>query len=236
MRQSAGANVAEAVARPAVAAAGVPRPAVPPPGREPVRTRRRPLLLGLGLALTALGGLGAVWLATSGTGTVSVLGVSREVRAGQVIDRQDLVSVQIATGTALRAVPVQDADSVIGKRALTRLAPGGLVNPDAVADKMVPAQGQALVGLNLAAGQKPALPLEAGDRVEIVYTPGGQDVTTTSPSRTAPVLGVVVSSDGDPDTGKTVVDVSVPTDAAVKVATWGSAGHATVVLLPVSGG
>lgn len=210
--------------------------ALPPPVRrpavEPVRTRRRPLLVGLGLALTALGGLGAVWLASSGTGTISVVGVAREVRAGEVIQRQDLVSVQIGTGSALRAVPVQRAGDVVGRRSLVRLLPGSLVNPDAVVDKLVPAQGQALVGLSLSPGQRPAVSMDAGDRVEIVRTPGSQESASATATRTAPVLAVVVSTVDDPDTGKTVVNVTVPEAAAATVATWGSAGRATVAVLP----
>jgi hypothetical protein len=71
----------------------VGRNAVVRPALEPVRTRRRPLLVGLGIALTALGGLGAVWLASAGTGTVTVVGVAKEVRAGDVIQKDDLVGV-----------------------------------------------------------------------------------------------------------------------------------------------
>jgi hypothetical protein len=189
-------------------------------------------MIGLGLALTALGGLGAVWLASTGTGTTAVVGVAREVRAGQVIQRQDLVSVEIATGAGLRAVPVQRAEDVIGKRTLVRLLPGSLLNPDAVADKLVPAPGHALVGLSLAPGQRPAVPMDAGDPVEIVYTPGSQDAGSSEAARTPPVLGVVVSTVEDPDTNKTVVNVTVPADAAAKVATWGSAGRASVAVLP----
>src|SRR4051794_8348386 len=182
-------------------------PAAPlPVGRsalEPVRTRRRPLMIGLGLALTALGGLGAVWLASTGTGTTAVVGVAREVRAGQVIQRQDLVGVEIATGSGLRAVPVRRAEDVVGKRTLVRLLPGSLVHPDAVADKLVPAAGQALVGLSLSPGQRPAVPMDAGDPVEIVYTPGNQDAASSEAARTRPVRGVVVSTVEDPDTNKT---------------------------------
>lgn len=213
-------------------AAATLHPPVRRPALEPVRTRRRPLLVGLGLALTALGGLGAVWLASSGTSTISVIGVAREVRAGEVIQRQDLVSVQIGTGSGLRAVPVQSAGDVVGRRSLVRLLPGSLVNPDAVVDKLVPAQGQALVGLSLSPGQRPAVPMDAGDRVEIVHTPGSQESASAVATRTAPVLAVVVSTVDDPDTGKTVVNVSVPEAAAATVATWGSAGRATLAVLP----
>jgi hypothetical protein len=189
-------------------------------------------MIGLGLALTALGGLGALWLASTGTGTTAVVGVAREVRAGQVIQRQDLVSVEIATDSGLRAVPVRHAEDVVGRRTLVRLLPGSLVNPDAVADKLVPAAGQALVGLSLSPGQRPAVPMDAGDSVEIVYTPGSQDAASSEAAATPPVRGVVVSTVEDPDTGKTVVNVTVPADAAAKVATWGSAGRATIAVLP----
>lgn len=43
-------------------------------------------------------------------------------------------------------------------------------------------------------------------------------------------------SQDDPVTGKTVVDVSVTADAAAKVATWGSAGRATIAVLSASQG
>src|SRR6185312_16957053 len=195
-------------------AAATLHPPVRRPALEPVRARRRPLLVGLGLAFTALGGLGAVWLASSGTGTISVIGVAREVRAGEVIQRQDLVSVQIGTGSALRAVPVQRAGDVVGRRSLVRLLPGSLVNSDAVVDKLVPAQGQALVGLSLSPGQRPAVRMDAGDRVEIVHTPGSQESASAVATGTTPVLAVVVSTVDDPDTGKTVVNVSVPEAAA----------------------
>src|SRR4051812_39330783 len=85
-------------------------PRVARPAVEPVRARRRPLLVGLGLALTALGGLGAAWLASTGTGTVTVVGIKREVRAGQIIRRQDLGGVQIPLASGLRSVPVQRSD------------------------------------------------------------------------------------------------------------------------------
>lgn len=212
----------------------LPPPPVARPALEPVRTRRRPLLVGLGVALTALGGLGAAWLATSGTGTLSVVGVRSEIRAGAVITRDDLVSVQVASGTELHTVPVERADAVIGKRTLVRLLPGSLLNPDAVADKLVPGAGQALVGLSLGPAQRPAIDLDAGDPVQIVYTPGGSDAADQSPP--APVQAVVVSTKDDPDNGRTIVNVTVAADAAARVASWSSASKASMVLLSAGQG
>jgi hypothetical protein len=210
-------------------------PPVARPVIEPVRARRRPLLVGLGVALTALGALGAAWLASTGTGTVSVVGVSHEIHAGQVIQRQDLVGVQIAAGSGLRSLPVQRAEEVVGKHSLVRMLPGSLLNPDAVVDKVVPGAGRALVGLSLGPGQRPTVPLDAGDLVEIVYTPGAQDPATQA-GQAATVVGVIVSTQDDPDSNRMVVNVSVPDDAAVKVATWGSAARASIALLPASQG
>jgi hypothetical protein len=214
------------------ATSGQVSPPVARPVLEPVRTRRRPLLVGLGVALTALGGLGAAWLASTGAGTIAVLGVVHEIHAGQVIHRQDLVSVQIAAASGLASVPVRRAEDVVGKRSLVRLLPGSLLNPSAVADKLVPTAGQALVGLSLGPGQRPALPLDTGDRVEVVYTPPTPDAQAPADGQpTSPILAVVVSSQDDPDAGKVVVTVSVAVDAAAKVAMWGSAGRATIAML-----
>jgi hypothetical protein len=221
-----------------LAATASPTPSQPPTARpvlEPVRTRRRPLLVGLGVALTALGGLGAAWLASTGTGTITVVGVAREIRAGQVIHWQDLVSVQIAAGSSLSSLPLQRAEEVVGKRSLVRVLPGSLLNPSAVADKLVPGAGQALVGLSLGPGQHPAVPMDSGDSLEIIYAAAGQDQPSAmGGEQPASVPAVLVSSHDDPDTGKTSVDVSVPVDAAAKVAAWGSAGRATIALLSAS--
>jgi hypothetical protein len=211
-------------------------PAAPPtvarPALEPVHRRRRPLLVGLGVALTALGGLGAVWLASTGTGTVTVVGIAKEVRAGDVIQKGDLVGVQIAPGTALRTLSVGHYADVVGKRSLVRMLPGSLLNPDAVADKLVPGAGQALVGLSLGPAQRPAVPFDAGDAVQILYAPINQDSSSSSSSTPSPVIGTVVSTQDDPDANRLILNVTVDADSARKVAIWGSAGWATIVLLP----
>ncbi len=205
-------------------------PPVARPALEPVRTRRRPLLVGLGIALTALGGLGAVWLASTGTGTVTVVGVAKEVRAGDVIQKDDLVGVQVAPDSPLHTLSVDQYADVVGKRSLVRLLPGSLLNPDAVADKLVPGAGQALVGLSLGPAQRPALQFDAGDVVQILYSPGNQEAAASSPP--PPVLGTVVSTQDDPDANRLIVNVTVDASSAPRVATWGSAGRATIVLLP----
>jgi hypothetical protein len=227
-------TVEQSTAPPARAAAAATPSGVARPVLEPVRTRRRPLLVGLGIALTALGGLGAVWLASTGTGTLTVVGIAKEVRAGDVIQKDALVGVQVASGTALHTLSVDHYSDVVGKRSLVRLLPGSLLNPDAVADKLVPGAGQALVGLSLGPAQRPAVPFDAGDAVQILYTPGNQDAASSAP--TSPVVGTVVSTLDDPDANRLIVNVTVDADSAPKVATWSSASRATIVLLPAGQG
>jgi SAF domain len=227
-------TIAEQPVAPSPGRSATAPPTVARPALEPVRTRRRPLLVGLGVALTALGGLGAFWLATTGTGTVTVVGIAKEVRAGDVIQKGDLVGVQVAPGAALRTLSVDHYADVVGKRSLVRLLPGSLLNPDAVADKLVPGAGQALVGLSLGPAQRPAVAFDAGDAVQILYTPANQDPGSSSPP--SPVIGTVVSTQDDPDANRLIVNVTVDADSAPKVAIWGSAGRATIVLLPAGQG
>src|SRR3954468_5475497 len=85
---------------------------------------------------------------------------------------------------------------------------GSLLNPDGLADKLVPAAGQALVGLSLGAAQRPGLALDAGDAVEIVYTPGANDQARQGLAPSPGRAGVVSPSD-DPDAGRLIVNVTV---------------------------
>lgn len=207
-----------------------------------VRTRRRPLFVGLGAALVALGGLGAAAVvSSSGGGTIAVLAVSREVPAGQSIQREDLVSVQVASTSDLHVVPVANAREVIGKRTLVRLLPGSLVNRDAVTAQLTPSAGQALVGVAVDKTQMPATQLNGGDQILIVNVPQGGTPSGDAAAEPGSVKATVISTEvSNPETDsqkvvstdeKTIVNVSVPQADAAKVAAWGSTGAAAIVVL-----
>ena len=95
----------------------------------------------------------------------------------------------MAPDSPLHTLSVDQYADIVGKRSLVRLLPGSLLNPDAVADKLVPGAGQALVGLSLGPAQRPALQFDAGDVVQILYSPGNQEAAASSPP--PPVLGTV---------------------------------------------
>jgi hypothetical protein len=149
------------------------RPAAPSTAAA-VRGRRRPALVGLALALVALGGLSSWWLVRTTSATVPVLAVAGPVERGQVIERTDLAVVQARLDPAVAAVPATDLDAVVEQVAATGLVAGALLAPGAVADDLVPGPGSSLVGVALTAAQRPGAVLVPGDPVRVVDTPAPQ--------------------------------------------------------------
>lgn len=76
----------------------------------PVRGQRRPLLIGLGIALVGLGALLAAWLATSLGATQPVLALVNTVHRGSLITSQDLTIVNLNPDPQLAEVPGSELD------------------------------------------------------------------------------------------------------------------------------
>ena len=204
------------------------RPRAAPPAVAPPRTRRRTGVLAAGVALVALGALGAAYLTQTVGGTVAVVAVVRDVAPGQVVQAADLTIADINTDPALSPVPADRLPSVIGQRAAAALTAGSLLTDAAVTSTVVPPQGRSLVGVALTVAQLPAEPLHAGDRVRIVDTPTTQgEPPTTSP---ATIAGEVMSAVGPDDTGLTVVNVTVPAAQAADLAARVATGRVALVL------
>jgi hypothetical protein len=203
------------------------RRAAPPPVAPP-RTRRRTGILAVGVALVALGALGAAYLTQAVGGTVAVVAVARDVAPGEVVQAADLTIADISTDPALSPVPAGQLQSVIGQRAAVALTAGSLLTDAAVTPTVVPTAGRSLVGVALTAAQLPAEPLQSGDRVRIVDTPTTQgEPPTTAP---ATIAGEVASVVGPDDTGLTVVNVTVPAGQAADLAARVATGRVALVL------
>jgi hypothetical protein len=203
------------------------RRAAPPPVAPP-RTRRRTGVLAVGVALVALGALGAAYLTQVVGGTVAVVAVVRDVAPGEVVQAADLTIADINNDPALSPVPAAQLPSVIGQRAAVALTAGSLLTEAAVTSAVVPVQGRSLVGVALTAAQLPAEPLQPGDRVRIVDTPTTQgEPPTTTP---ATIAGVVASAVGPDDTGLTVVNVTVPAGQAADLAARVATGRVALIL------
>lgn len=185
-------------------------------------------MIGLGAALIALGGLGAAWLTTVVGDTRPVLALRADVSRGAVIEADDLTMARVGRDPALNPVPESRRGEVVGQRAAQDLAAGSLLTPGSVTEKVIPGAGQSLVGVALTAAQLPGRALLPGDRVRIVNTPPAQADPPAGEPRA--IRATVVESRGQPDTGLTVVDVTVPVRSAADLAARAATGRVALVL------
>jgi hypothetical protein len=194
----------------------------------PPKLRRRPLLVVASVAAVCLGALLAVWAYTSTSTAREVVAVRSSVHRGEVITREDLVTVRVGVDPALRPIPAAQLDSVVGQRAAMDMAAGGLVTADDVAPVVLPAQNMSVVGVALPASLLPGEPLRAGDQVRVVATPGQQGEVI--PGKQRFIVAAVVGVYPHTDNGLTIVSVQVPYDQAAELAARAATGKVALVL------
>ncbi|MGL5825059.1 MAG: SAF domain-containing protein [Nocardioides sp.] len=193
------------------------------------KTRRRPLLFALMAALVAAGALLGAYVYVSVNDTREVLVVVSDVARGEVIGAEDLRVVRVGVDPALRPVPGSERASVEGSRAAVDLWSGTLLTGQATVEGLVPAVGESLVGISLTAAQMPSERLYAGDVVRVVTTPG-EDGEVSEKTELVSVEATVVGVSVVPETGETVVDVSVPREQAPDLAARAATGRVALVL------
>lgn len=216
---------------PPTAGAGGAAGSLPAPPRAPLpRTRRRPALLALGVALMALGVLSGAWLVNRAGERVSVLAVAQAVPFGEVISADDLSRAEVSVDPTVGTIPAGDVSRVLGRVAATNLTPGSLLSWSAVTDSAPPVPGKVLVAVALPATRMPAGSLHAGDKVLVVDTPPADADAPTLPPSTIPATVVRL---GEPDlNGVTVVDVTVSSTDGPALAARSATGRIAVVLQP----
>ncbi len=207
-------------------------PRTAPPPLAP-RGRRRPGLVALGVALTALGALATVWLVTSVGDRAAVLTLARDVPAGTVITQSDLARTQVAVDPAVATVPADAAATFVGMVAAGDLVAGSLLAPGQLTPTAPPGEGEVLVALAVKATQLPAGGLAAGDRLLVVDTPQqGSDPSSTPPA----TLPATVVRIGPPDVnGVSVLDVTTGEGDGPALAVRAATGRFALVLLPDGG-
>ncbi|MGW7196196.1 SAF domain-containing protein [Streptomyces chryseus] len=217
---------------------GSPQPADPlsqgpvPITQDAPRRRRRPVVIGAGLAMAAVGALVSVWQFNEAGDRVSVIAVAHDVPAGDVVEASDLVPAQVAPDPALAPVPVSRQSDIIGKTAAADLPRGSIVTNASVRSGADVAAGKDIVGILAKPGQLPARPLRAGDDVVIVSTPEEGRAPTSSKSAATPdSITAVVSRVSEPDAnGARVVDVAAAGTDSGPLATWAAGGRVAIVL------
>ena len=137
----------------------------PKPGRSRVPE------LAVGVLPVAVFGLASLWWFTSATEKTQVLATADSVERGQILELEDLIVVSINSDDSLATIDRLDASSIVGRVALTDLPARMLVTSSQFAADDALAVGEGLVGMELEAGQVPALRLLPGNRVSVVLTP-----------------------------------------------------------------
>lgn len=192
------------------------------------KLRSRPRVAAAGIALIALGGVGGAYLLTSTTTAVSVVALSDDVQRGEILEEGDLTTAAITPDPALRTVPADQLQDLLGQRAATDLTAGSILTPNGVTTALIPTAGSTVVGVAVTAAQLPSQPLTAGDTIRIVDTPRPAD----EPPAGTPgaITATVVAATFNPDLLQTVVDVTVPTDQAASLAARAATGRVAIVL------
>ncbi|MEU7072888.1 SAF domain-containing protein [Streptomyces narbonensis] len=211
--------------------------AAPPTGPVPItqdapRRRRRPVVVGAGLALAAVGALLAVWQVDEAGNRVPVIALAHNVKAGETIKKSDLVVAQVAPDAALAPVPVSRSGDIVGKTAAADLPKGTLVTDASVHEGTPVAKGRDTVGILAKPGQLPAQRLRTGDAVALVHTPQDNAEAAKSGTQKAPdsISAVVVGLSSPDANGAIVVDVAVAGTDSPSLATWAAKGAVTIVL------
>ncbi|MCG6567607.1 SAF domain-containing protein [Tessaracoccus sp. ZS01] len=200
-------------------------PSAPRPEAVQLRARRSPKLIALGVLLVTLGGIGAALLYTMNADQRAVVAMAVDVARGDVVDRDDLMVLEVPGSLAVAAEGAESLESLVGQVARTDLPQGSFPLRRHVGEEPLPA-GQTLVGLRLALGKLPASDLPPGTTVRLVGLLDGADTAVDALVATRPQLlddGAsyaldVQVADGEADT---VARLSAADQVALVVTTEG---------------
>lgn len=199
----------------------------------PVRTRRSWTWIAGATALILVGGIVNVFIFSSSSHPNQVFAVAQNISRGATITKDDLTTIDLASGQITAAISATDSSDVIGKIATVDLPKGSLVIPAAISTTQSVPEGMALVGLSLKPAQLPAQQLAAGDQVQIV--PVATDMTGQVSVNTTTVTGTVADTSTSQSTGTTIVDVYVSETVAADLTSRAAAGAVAIYLTPTNG-
>ena len=186
---------------------------------------RRPLLAALAVLLIVGGALLSGLLAMRLDQRVQMLAAKDTIKAGQVINKEDLVSASVASDLTT-LVRVDQVDQVIGRTARVEISKGQLLDTSQLATNPVPGGDLQVVGVSVNAGRFPAGGLQPGDKVDIVDI-GSQNIIVSD----AQVLAAKPSSGTSEDwTSGAVISVLVDKKGSAKLASASANGTIAVVL------
>jgi len=183
------------------------------------KLKRRPLLAAASILAISLGAIVAGWLWTSTSGATSVVAMRSSVGRGEVIDRGDLMTVQVGLDPALQVLTAAEAEKLIGQRAGVDLPAGSLVTKAALQAGVLPAAGRSVVGISAGPEALPGEQLLVGDKVQVVIA-AAQAAAAAGQTEPWSVPAVVVGVRAGGGTGQQgqIVSVEVAQSSAVDLA------------------
>lgn len=214
---------------------GAPRPQRPedvaPVNRVPaVRTRRRPLIIAIGVMLVGVAVVTAVGLVNTMSHRQEVLVLATDVSQGQALTAEDLTVARVNADAGLHVVLDAQRGEVIGKTVSTNLTAGTVLNPNVLGNAVLPPKGMTVVGITVSADKLPASALQVGDMVRLVDTPRDQDASPVQAPTTTNAQVVTVQLLEGVQGGQITVDVLVPEEEASWVAARAATHRVAIVL------
>jgi len=174
-----------------------------------VRSKLRTQWLALGAALVVLAGVLVAWALTRAADRVQVVQFAQSVKAGDVIQADDLTLTGVAYDGAVQGlVPEASLDALLGRVAAVDIPAGSLVQGGMWRDAPALTTGEQAVGALLKVGTFPT-GLTRGDAA--IAAP------TDPTSESAPIPVRLIDAQFDAD-GSFAVTLAVPAESAVVVA------------------
>ena len=186
---------------------------------------RLPQLL-ISLLVVGVFGLLGLWWAASTAAREPVVGLASDISQGQVLGREDLITVYVSSdGGVIASTPADFIDAFVGKVAKTDFEAGTLVTGSMFQTTEPLGPGEAFVGLELPNNHFPSS-LSPGDAVHVLIL--GNDVDESEPSFDEPATVETVASDRQ---GRTRIRIRM--DSAESFEVQRSAASDDVVLVEV---
>lgn len=200
------------------------------------RRQRRWSMALVGVLLMLGAGLAFALLYVNAGERSPVLVVARDVQAGQVIEAGDLDVARVGAEAGVGTISESNRSDVVGQTASVDLVAGTLLVPGHIGERESLAPGEAIVGLDLAGGERAVGELREGDRVAVILT-GSEaslsDAGSTDGLGTQITVGRVMTSRTDAtDEDRIFLSLIVPDESAVAIVGANSLDRVAIALLP----
>ena len=198
------------------------------------RSRRVPHLM-LGVVLVAVSAVGFLVFSLQSAGRVPVLGLARDVAAGQVLTSADLRVVHVAAGDGVGLVPAGELDQVVGRPVAVPRPAGALLAPADVGPAGFPPAGKALVAAAVKTGQFPP-GLTTGAVVTVLLAPDSASATAGGQTQAFGALVESVTAQPSSADGSVIVTLLMDPGPATTVGAAAAGTVSLVQLAPTSAG